>query len=73
MHTSGSHTGISRAMLRFSHCVVPVGQVPSTGISLTGTSSPFWAIMVAVTLFTKSGASSGTTGGISMELVTSSG
>src|ERR1039458_6752766 len=40
MHSSSSHTGISRAMLRFSHCVVAVGKVPSMGIALTGTSSP---------------------------------
>ena len=40
MHTSASHTGISSAMLRFSHWVVPVGKVPSAGIRLTGRESP---------------------------------
>ena len=28
-------------MLRFSHCAVPVGKVPSMGMALTGRSSPF--------------------------------
>ena len=37
MHASGSQTGISRAMLRFSHWVVPVGKVPPGGIAETGT------------------------------------
>ncbi len=32
MHSTWSHTGIWSAMLRFSHCAVPVGYVPSTGI-----------------------------------------
>ncbi len=31
MHRSGSHTGTSSAMLRFSHCAVAVGHVPSAG------------------------------------------
>src|SRR6185437_16633413 len=31
-----SQTGISSAMLRFSHLEVPVGKVPSTGKALTG-------------------------------------
>ena len=31
VQTSASQIGISSAMLRFSHCVVPVGNVPSTG------------------------------------------
>src|ERR1700693_1708810 len=31
MQRSSSHTGISRAMLRFSHFDVPMGKVPSTG------------------------------------------
>ena len=43
----GSQTGISSAMLRFSHCVVPVGQVPSTGKALTGSRSPLPAIITA--------------------------
>src|SRR3972149_2812236 len=50
MQMSGSHTGISSPMLRFSHCAVPVGYVPSTGIALTGSSSPNPAIIFAVTL-----------------------
>ncbi len=36
MQTFSSHTGISSEMLRFSHCAVPVGNVPSIGILLTG-------------------------------------
>ena len=55
----GSQTGISAAMLRFSHCAVPVGQVPSTGKALTGSRSPLPAIISAVTRCTKSGASVG--------------
>ena len=49
-------------MLRFSYWVVPLGYVPSTGIALTGSSSPRPAIIVAVTVCTKSGAKSGTIG-----------
>ena len=45
-------------MLRFSHCDVPVGQVPSTGNALTGSRSPWFASITAVTRVTKSGASS---------------
>ena len=40
MQVSGSQLGISRAMLRFSHWEVPVGNVPSTGKALTGIRSP---------------------------------
>ena len=40
MQIVGSHTGISSARLRFSHCAVPVGKVPSHGNALTGSSSP---------------------------------
>ena len=36
MQSASSHTGISSAMLRFSHCAVPVGKVPSMGMALTG-------------------------------------
>ena len=36
-----SHTGISSAMLRFSHLAVPVGKVPSAGKALTGSMSPW--------------------------------
>ena len=43
-------------MLRFSYWVVPVGKVPSTGNALTGSRSPWPAIIGAVTRSTKSGA-----------------
>ena len=43
-------------MLRFSHFVVPVGQVPSGGNAETGKLSPTPANMAAVTVLTKSGA-----------------
>ena len=46
-------------MLRFSHCAVPVGQVPSTGKALTGSRSPLPASITAVTRWTNSGASVG--------------
>jgi hypothetical protein len=36
-------------MLRFSHLVVPVGKVPSTGMALTGSRSPLPAMIIAVT------------------------
>src|SRR5438445_6958633 len=36
IHVFVSHTGISRARLRFSHFAVPVGNVPSQGKALTG-------------------------------------
>ena len=61
MQIDGSQIGISWAMARFSYCVVPVGNVPSTGKALTGSRSPSPAIRTAVTFLTKSGASSGTT------------
>src|SRR5579885_2978463 len=35
MQSSSSQTGISSAMLRFSHCAVALGKVPSMGIALT--------------------------------------
>src|SRR5215204_3470597 len=57
IHKSGSHTGTSCAMLRFSQRVVPTGYVPSSGNALTGSWSPRPAIISAVTLRTKSGAS----------------
>ena len=60
MQISGSQIGISAAMPRFSHCAVPVGNVPSTGRALTGSRSPSPAIIVAVTRRTKSGACVGT-------------
>src|SRR5262245_6958489 len=58
-----SHTGISSAMLRFSHLAVAVGHVPSTGNALTGSRSPLPASMTAVIFWTKSGACSETSGG----------
>src|ERR1019366_10749389 len=36
MQSCSSHTGIICAMLRFSHCAVPVGNVPPAGSALTG-------------------------------------
>ena len=60
MQISGSQIGISRAMFRFSHRAVSVGNVPSGGNAETGRRSPSSAIMRAVTRRTKSGASSGT-------------
>src|SRR5680860_52432 len=73
MHTAGSQIGISRAMLRFSHWAVPVGQVPSTGKALTGRSSPRPAIMAAVTSWTKAGAADATAAGRTRVAVTSVG
>ncbi len=70
MHSAASHTGISRAMLRFSHCVVATGQVPSTGNAETGSRSPLPDIITAVTRLTKSGAASETVGGIGRVAVT---
>src|SRR5262249_8044696 len=40
IQVTGSQTGISAAILRFSYCAVPVGNVPSQGNALTGNSSP---------------------------------
>ncbi len=60
MQIASSQTGIGGAMARFSHLVVPVGKVPSTGSALTGSRSPSPAIRRAVTVCTKSGAWSGT-------------
>ena len=73
MQIVSSQTGISRAMLRFSHCAVPVGQVPSTGNALTGSRSPLLASITAVTRFTKSGAMSDTIGGSARVAVTAAG
>src|SRR5437763_16447257 len=56
MHTFGSQMGTSSAIRRFSHLVVPSGQVPSTGKADTGSRSPLPAIITAVTRWTKSGA-----------------
>ncbi len=63
MQTAGSHSGTNAATLRFSHCVVAVGQVPSAGMAETGKSLPFCAIIFAVTSLTNAGASAGTVGG----------
>src|SRR5215207_6186830 len=63
MQVSGSQTATRSEIRLFSYAVVPVGKVPSTGSALTGRSSPRPAIMTAVTVRTKSGAWSGTTGG----------
>ena len=51
-------------MLRFSYCVVAVGQVPSSGMALTGRVSPFCDMILAVTFLTNAGAVAETTGGI---------
>ena len=63
-HFAGSHSGMNAATLRFSHCVVAVGHVPSTGSSETLSVSPFCAIIFAETFLTNSGASAGTAAGI---------
>src|SRR5438552_3221355 len=73
IHTDGSHSGISTAMLRFSQRVVPLGYVPSTGSALTGSKSPWPAIMGPVTLVTNSGAPSATVWRSSRVLVTMDG
>ena len=44
----------SSAMLRFSQAAVPTGNVPSTGIALTGSSSPRPAMISAVNLLHES-------------------
>ncbi len=56
MQMSASQIGIESAMLRFSYWAVPVGNVPSTGMALTGSRSPLPSIIMAVTRLTKSGA-----------------
>ena len=60
-------------MLRFSHCAVAVGKVPSMGMALTGRSSPSPAMIWAVNRCTNSGAAAGTGGRISNSEVTLSG
>jgi hypothetical protein len=52
-------------MLRFSHCVVPVGKVPSRGMALTGRSSPSPGDDARGKFLTKSGAAAGTGGRMS--------
>ena len=56
MHRSGSQTGMSSEMFRFSQRVVPVGKVPSTGIPETGISSPSKTIILPSTSCTNCGA-----------------
>src|SRR3990172_1819309 len=73
MQIDASQTGISTAMLRFSHCVVSSGHVPSTGNALTGSRSPLLASITAVTRWTKSGACSDTIGGIVRDALTAAG
>ncbi|CSE69096.1 Uncharacterised protein [Shigella sonnei] len=63
VQSSSFQMGISSAILRFSQRVVPIGQVPSGGSAETGRASPSPASIAAVTVFTKSGAASETTGG----------
>ena len=73
MQISGSKIGMSMAMLRFSYCVVPVGNVPSTGNAETGSRFPRSSSIIAVTRWTKSGASAGTVRFIFIVEVTVSG
>ncbi len=56
MHNSLSHTGINCAMLRFSHCELPLGKAPPAGILLTGSKSPRPAAISPSTSRTNSGA-----------------
>jgi hypothetical protein len=62
MQIGWSHTGISSAIARFSHCAVPVGQVPSAANAETGKRSPLPSRITACTRLTKSGAATGTVG-----------
>jgi hypothetical protein len=62
MQRSGSQIGISGAIVRRSTLAVPVGNMPSGGIALTGSRSPSPASMRAVTRWTKSVLPAGTTG-----------
>src|ERR1700729_2701737 len=65
MQRSSSHTGISCAIFRFSHCEVPVGKVPPGGNALTGSRSPRPAAISPRTLYTNAGAPSGSIGKMS--------
>src|SRR5512143_1273667 len=69
MQILSSQTGMSRAIARFSHCAVALGQVPSTGNAETGSRSPLPSMITAWTRLTKSGAFSGTVGRIFRVLV----
>ena len=73
MQIFSSHTGMSRAMFRFSHFAVPVGHVPSGGNALTGRRSPLPARRTPETRWTKSGASVETAGGMCRCVVTDAG
>src|ERR1019366_10613696 len=73
MQRFSSHTGMSSAMLRFSHCAVAVGKVPSLGMALTGRESPSPSMILASTSRTKAGAWEGTAGRRSKLLLTSAG
>ena len=53
--------------------MVATGHTPSTGIFETGSSSPFWAIIFAVTSRTNSGAAGSTVGGRGGRSLTASG
>ena len=57
MQISASQIGMSKAIDRFSYCVVAVGNVPSTGIALTGKRSPLPAMISPRTLWTNGSAS----------------
>src|SRR5436190_16937135 len=73
MQISGSQAGISRAILRFSHCAVAVGKVPSQGIALTGRPSPNPEMIWAVTSCTNLGAWDATADGRRIWLETTPG
>ena len=63
MQSASSQTGISAAMLRFSHFDVPVGHVPSTGNALTGSRSPWFASITRRHALDEVRRASGTGGG----------
>ena len=73
MQSAGSHEGMSMAMLRFSYCVVALGNVPSSLMADTGRLSPSSIIMGPSMSLTNSGASSATGGSMSNVLVASAG
>ena len=68
MQRVGSHSGRSRARLRFSYWEVPFGKVPSTGIWLTGMLSPSPHIILPSTSWTYSGAFADMTAGMTWPL-----
>src|SRR5512143_639207 len=69
MQIFSSQTGMSRAMARFSHWAVALGQVPSTGNAETGSRSPLPSMITAWTRLTTSGAFAGPVGRIFRVLV----